>query len=407
VRLWLGTEVDVFGSILQRMILWELTKVFLMSLVGITGILLMAGIIAEASQQGLGPTQILAAIPLLVPSTLPYTIPATTLFATCVVYGRLAADNEILAIKSAGINAIRVVRPGLLLGLAMSGATMGLYYRIIPYTHHLLRAMVFNDAQELLYSLLRKHGELKHSSFPYEMYVQGVRGRKLLGPIFKHKDANGAFDYVAHAREADLQVLAQKGQIIIHMKKGYMSGIQSHGAIEDDNFTVDLPKDFGKQTQRRPRDLTWQEVLDERVKLQKEEDEIKAKIVFFTSRQLLADVPIDLPGVLKSLNNQVSQIRQQIVALDVELQMRPALSLGCLFFILVGCPVGIWFSRSDYLSAFITCFLPIVFIYYPLLLCGTGMAKEGRYNMMIPLVWGADAVVGLMGLILFWRLLKN
>jgi len=45
----------VFGSILQRMILWELTKVFLMSLVGITGILLMAGIIAEASQQGLGP----------------------------------------------------------------------------------------------------------------------------------------------------------------------------------------------------------------------------------------------------------------------------------------------------------------------------------------------------------------
>jgi hypothetical protein len=42
-----------------------------------------------------------------------------------------------------------------------------------------------------------------------------------------------------------------------------------------------------------------------------------------------------------------------------------------------------------------------------LLLCGTGMAKEGRYNMMVPLVWGADAVVGLMGLILFWRLLKN
>ena len=34
---------------------------------------------------------------------------------------------------------------------------MGLYYRVIPYTHYLLRAMIFNDAQELLYSLLRKH----------------------------------------------------------------------------------------------------------------------------------------------------------------------------------------------------------------------------------------------------------
>src|SRR5215470_4197288 len=109
------------------MILWELCKVFLIALIGITGILLMAGIIAEASQQGLGPTQILAAIPLLVPSTLPYTIPATTLFAACVVYGRLSADNEILAIKACGVNLIHVVKAGVLLGLAMSAATMGLY----------------------------------------------------------------------------------------------------------------------------------------------------------------------------------------------------------------------------------------------------------------------------------------
>ena len=174
-----GTEVAVFGSILQRMILWELTKVFVMSLVGITGILLMAGIIAEASQQGLGPAQILAAIPLLVPSTLPYTIPATTLFATCVVYGRLAADNEILAIKSAGINAIKVVRPGILLGLAMSTATMGLYYRVIPYTHYLLRAMVFNDAEELLYSLLRKHHEIKLFLVSLSNLRQGCEGQEI------------------------------------------------------------------------------------------------------------------------------------------------------------------------------------------------------------------------------------
>src|SRR5438874_7505998 len=148
----------MFGSLLHRMILWELVKVFVMSLIGITGILLMAGIIAEASQQGLGPAQILTAIPLLVPSTLPYTIPATTLFAACVVYGRLAADNEILAIKSAGINITKVVGPGLLLGLVMSGVTMGLYYHLIPYTHLLLRAMVFNDAEDFIYSMLRKHG---------------------------------------------------------------------------------------------------------------------------------------------------------------------------------------------------------------------------------------------------------
>src|SRR3954463_5094489 len=99
------------------MILWELTKVFVMSLTGITGLLLMAGIIAEAQQQGLGPTQILAAIPLLIPSPLPYPTPATTRFAACFVYGRLAADNEVLAIKAAGVNVFTILKPGLVLGL--------------------------------------------------------------------------------------------------------------------------------------------------------------------------------------------------------------------------------------------------------------------------------------------------
>src|SRR5215472_14326989 len=114
-------------SILHRMILWELLKVFALSLLGITGILLMAGIVAEASQQGLGPLQILAIIPLLIPSTLPYTLPTTTLFTTCVVYGRLAHDNEILAIRAAGVNLLKVVWPAVFLGLAMSGVTLGLY----------------------------------------------------------------------------------------------------------------------------------------------------------------------------------------------------------------------------------------------------------------------------------------
>ena len=117
----------MFGSILQRMIFLELVKIFALSLLGITGILVMAGIVAEASQQGLNPAQILMVIPLLIPSTVPYTIPATTLFATCLVYGRLAHDNEILAIKAAGINLFHVVWPGVVLGVLMSSFTLALY----------------------------------------------------------------------------------------------------------------------------------------------------------------------------------------------------------------------------------------------------------------------------------------
>src|SRR5262245_22490587 len=119
----------MFGGLLFRMILWDLFKVFTMALITITGILLLAGIIAEATQQGLAPKQILSAIPLLIPSTLPYTIPATTLFAACLVYGRMSADHEIVAIKAAGGNVVSVLMPGVILGLAMACVTAGLYYQ--------------------------------------------------------------------------------------------------------------------------------------------------------------------------------------------------------------------------------------------------------------------------------------
>ncbi len=86
--------------------------------------------------------------------------------------------------------------------------------------------------------------------------------------------------------------------------------------------------------------------------------------------------------------------------------MRPALALGCLFFVFVGCPVGIWFSRSDYLSAFITCFLPIVVLYYPLMLCGINLSKLGKINPWIG-VWCADLLMAVIALGLFRKLLRN
>jgi lipopolysaccharide export system permease protein len=401
------TEVRVFGSILHRMILWELVKVFSIALVGITGILLMAGIISEASQQGLGPGQVLAAIPLLVPTMLPYTVPATTLFAACVVYGRLAADNEILAIKAAGVNLLKVVKPGVVLGLVMSATTLGLYYEAIPCTFRLLRALIVSDAEEFIYSILKRTGVINHASLPYSMFVQGVRGRKLLDPVVKRKDSQGKIDAVATAQDAELRVDMGRKMLLIHMKNGITSTADgSRAYFQERTFDMALPKDFGGEGPRRPRAMTWPEMLDNRVEQDEEMERVSALHSVNVAQLLLSDMPLDVSQLRSALREKMLVYRQNQLALDVEMHMRVALSLGCLFFILVGCPVGIWFSRSDFLSSFITCFLPIIIIYYPLMLCGTGIAREGRFPM-VPLIYGADALVAVMGVVLFGRLLKH
>ena len=397
----------MFGTILFRMTMWELCKVFVIALIGITGILLMAGIIAEAQQQGLGPKQLLTAIPLLIPSTLPYTIPATTLFATCVVYGRLSADNEILAIKASGVNVMQVVKPALILGLVMSLCTLALYYQVIPYTHHLLRAMVLGDAEELIYSVLKKNGTISAPKLEYAMFVKSVQGKKLLSPVFKKRNLEGKIEFVAHAREADLRVDMKKMELVIHMRYGV--GISLDGSLayfEDRDFPVPLSPDLMNKENTRARDMTWEELIDRRGKLREEIAGVAEQISASETRLLLEGQPLTLPTHITHLKEKHKQLRREVKFVVVEMLMRPALSFGCFCFILVGCPIGIMFSRGDYLGAFITSFLPIVLVYYPLLLAGTNMAKEGRYNEVV-LVYAANIVIALCGLPLFRSLLKN
>jgi lipopolysaccharide export system permease protein len=399
----------VFGTILHRMIFWELAKVFGLSLLGITGILLMAGIVAEATQQGLNAAQVLEIIPLLIPSTLPYTIPATTLFATCVVYGRLAADNEILAIKAAGINILKVIWPAVLLGILMSSFTMGMYYRIIPYTHALLRSMFLNDVEESLYAVLERDHSFNQPRMDYAVWVRQVQGRKLINALFKRRDKENMarYDTVAWAREAELRVDMARRVIVLHMRNAMVSADGgSFAYFQDRFFDVDLPQAFLSDRPKRPRDLSWQEMRERRRKVLEKEEEVISETSAAMALNGHQGAPPDLRQHLDQLHEKRKYTHIEVFALDTEMQMRPALSFGCLCFVLVGCPVGIWFSRSDYLSAFITCFLPVVFVYYPLMLCGTNLAKEGKFDAAVT-VWAADVIVALAGLVLFKRLLRN
>ncbi len=401
----------MFWSILHRTIFWELTRVFLLSLLGITGILLMAGIVAEASRHGLGPAQILAIIPLIVPSTLPYTIPATTLFATCVVYGRLAHDNEILAIKAAGVNILMVVWPAVFLGVIMSAVTIGLYYYAIPTTHHMMRTMFLEDVEDFLYAMIRQEGVLRLPKMNYEMHVQRVQGRKLLVTEFKRKDPKTQdYDVIARAREAELHVHMKSKQVLVDMRNCWISSSNPDivsGFVEAKVWPVDLPEDiFDIAKKHRGSDMTWEELLEAKAKKLSEIEQLDAEIALITSRLTLTHPLDDVAKHLTNLRSVRQQKWSERTNLEVEMQMRPAVGLGCLCFVLVGCPVGIWFSRSDYLSAFITCFLPIVFVYYPLLLCGINLAKSGRLLPAVS-IWAADAMMAVIALGLFRRLLRN
>ncbi len=401
----------MFWGIIHRTILLELLKIFSLALVALTGLILLAGIISEAMKNGFGPAQILAIIPLLLPSLLPYTVPTTTLFTTCIVYGRLAADNEILALKAAGIHVLHVISPALFLGAATTVVTFVFYIDIIPQTGSMLRNLVVNDIEELLYAMLRKDNCIKHPRINYEITVKNMQGRKLIDATFMRKAPNGkGFDMIAHAKEAELRVDSTHKQILIDMRQCNILD-PSTGAIafvESKIWPTEIPPDFnGNGNKFRAMDMTWSELGEYLQKNRSDKQKISEEISLLQIQDNLNQGHD--PAIRKQLENMIKDRRtrdEQIFSIQSEYHVRPAWCLGCLCFALVGCPVGIWLSKSDYLSAFISCFLPIVVIYYPTMFCMLNMSCSGKLLPWMA-IYNADGLMLAAGGILFHRLTRN
>src|SRR5258708_16016785 len=271
------SEESLVFCLLHRAIFYELTKVFLLAFIGLTGVLLLAGVITEATRNGLGPAQILTAIPLLIPSTMPYTLPTTTLFACCMVYGRLAHDNEILALRAAGIHIRHAIWPAFVLGIVASILTFALYLHTIPYTHFILRTQVTNDVSELLYGMLKRESCIRHPRFNYEIYVKGMKGYKLQDALFRRRDPKGGYDVIAYAREPELLVNMHKK--VIHVRMKYCNTIDSKGNTEvyseHKTWDVEMPDDLGGIGKARPSDMTWMELFESRAEMTEKRDQVQ------------------------------------------------------------------------------------------------------------------------------------
>ena len=398
----------MFFSILQRSIFRELVKAFSLSLVALTCILLLAGIVAEASQRGLAPDQILMAIPLIIPSTLPYTIPSTTLFAACLVYGRLAHDNEITAIKAAGINLFFVVWPGVVLGLLTAAVTMSLYYHTIPTTQYLLRAQFVKDVEEFLYGMLRSDRCINHPRMNYAIWVRQLQGRRLIDATIKRRDGKGRYDLIAHAKEAEIKVDARNQKILMLMRQVEVYSVtnQTRACSEVQTWEEKLPDSLIETQHLKNREMTWPVLLENKQRLDNELADWDRQIEDAAAAAARSPKKPELTQHFNNLKQHRRWRMGEQINVANEIQMRPALAVGCICFVLVGCPVGIWFSKRDYLSAFITCFLPIVFVYYPLLLTGMSLTRNGKIPPTLA-IWACNIVVGLAGLVLLRRLTRN
>ncbi len=166
---------------LHAYVLRELLKTLILTVTALTVLFTMGGGLYNViAFEGVSAGDVFRFLPLLIPIVVTLTLPMAALFSATMVYGRLAADNELVACRAAGINIQRLFAGAVLLAVFVAAFSLVFGNFVIPefalrierFARNNLRDMV---AQHLQYDGFIQRRE-KDGGDRYTLTAERVRG---------------------------------------------------------------------------------------------------------------------------------------------------------------------------------------------------------------------------------------
>ncbi|PQO36702.1 LptF/LptG family permease [Blastopirellula marina] len=383
---------------LQRYVLWEIIKIFLLCL-GVTVLMMtVGGGVNEGLKKGLPPNVILNMLPYFVPEMLRYTIPGCMLFAVCSTFGRMAATNEVTAIKSAGINPMELVWPVLVFAYFFSFFTFWMYDVCAAWSRPNIHRVIAESLDDTVYGVLQTKRNFKMSGF--EVTVKEVVDRKLIKPRIDIAATATQPQIFLEAAEAELNTDPKTGVLKLSCRDGKIERGDNQSYDFSDEFVIYLDELNSVELDvdnASPANLTLSTIPQQ---ITREE-----KIVQEARAELEIAIASDDFDHLTAVQGHLDGNLKRLYRLQAERQRRLANGFGVFCFVVMGVPVSIWFRSADALPTFFICFLPILGVYYPLLVVGEQWARDGDFGSAP--VWIADVVLLAVGAFLMWRVNRN
>jgi lipopolysaccharide export system permease protein len=390
--------------LLTRYVLREICQVFLVTLVSLTGLMILIGAVREAIAQGLGVPQIVQLLPFLLPNALVFAVPGTILFSVSSVYGRMSGANEVLVLKSLGISPMVILWPTLMLAMLLSFATVWLNDLAMSWGYHGVQRVVIDALEDIAYGMLRSHHS--YSTPAFSVTVQRVKGRRLISPVFSLPSSDNSDPVTVRAESAELRSNPGSGKLTIVLYNGRADGPGFHAEFPNQEWEreIDIHPDGGG-TDSSPAHLSLSQIPSQIVRQQESIQLLEQRMVAQAGFRM-ATGDFDSLGGPSWVNDtrEVQFQKYRLYRMQTELPRRWANGFSCLCFALVGSGMAIRRKNADMLTSFFLCFGPILLVYYPFLFFGVDRAKAGAINPHA--VWLANVILVLWGLWLIRRVIR-
>ncbi|MDZ4848630.1 MAG: LptF/LptG family permease [Pirellulaceae bacterium] len=380
-------------------VLGDVIQLFLVTLIGMTTFIMLGLVLHQLYSEGLGLSVFTQMLPYASVMSLQFAIPATLLFSVCTVFGRLSADNELVAVKSAGISPMRIIQPTLIFALLMSPLAVWMNDMAVSWGSPGIKRIVLNSLEEIVYAKLRAHRSYT-SQQGLTIYVQDVEDRWLIRPRITIYGSGDSPTQKIDAAKARLSLNPTNESLTIELidYEFYSENkIYLHGGKAPFSYELPLSKAAQKNSPSASASfVSLRDMGNRRRQLESEMDESRVQMLTRCSLALAS-------GRLSMLHDAPSNTSRYAIEdgvykmqrLRAEPWRRWAQGFSCLCFVWLGIPLAILRKSADYTATFGFCFLPILLLYYPLFIVGVDQSKSGEWHPSAP--WLANGVLLIVG----------
>lgn len=403
---------------------------------------------------------------LSIPFTIAMTLPMAVLIATLYAFSRLAADSEVTALMASGVGARQLLRPVIAAGSLLTVLMVLFNDQVLPRTNLRLQQLSTSISQKKPTLALREQvvNEIAPGRFYLRMATLDPRQNRMYG-VTIYDLSGGSTRRTIVADSGDLAFAPNGRDLRLTLYDGYAQETQQalpdrfqRTFFREDILRVaDVANDLGQtgdEGYKGDREMgicELQAVVDQEAARR---DTARAALAardpsvvpaaYPTSRlgsaycALLgaltpvktagaqvggAAPPPDAPAASPALAKPGStaqrsadalSIEQRTLLLEleraearmaeyaVEIHKKFAISVACLIFALLGPPIALRFPRGG-VGLTIGVSLGVFALYYVGLIAGEPLADSRKLPPGVAM-WAANALLGLVGLVLAWRM---
>lgn len=330
---------------------------------------------------------ILSFIAYILPFSLTFTIPWGFLTAVLLVFGKMSAEHELIALRASGVSIPRLSVSVILLSFVCVGICLWINVEVAPRAQIKMKDALYNIATNNPLAMFGSDKVIE--DFPgRKIYVGRNEGAQLFNLLVYETNTEFEPVTVVHAQRGLIEPDRENKRLLLHIYDGRFEQ-------RDENAPDDLMKiRQGITMQESTLTISLTELYEKNKK--------RKGIGSLTAGELLERLESENIGESPKTEKE---LRKEMSALKTEVNKRFSFSLASFAFALIGIPLAITAHRKETSAGFLLSLI-VAFVYFFFIIIADTLRTSASLRPDL-LIWTPNVLFIGLGAWLFYRLSRQ